>query len=224
MKKLFISRKLAAESILHRLSGNSMEVVGQSCIDFESVPILEIPESEWLFFYSKQGIKASFENADFKAICLRKNVATFGSATANYFTKLTGKTPEFVGNGVAEDVSSAYSIAVAGTKTTFVQGRQSRRSIQQNQAFVQPYDELEVYESLPLKYTFEQDFDILIFTSPLNAKYYLDCNPILPTSTVIAIGDTTRLYLSMSHHLQALVPEKPSEESIYHLILDKVSF
>ena len=110
MKKVFISRNLTDDSVFKKLLENAgFQVFGASLIEFSAVPIHKIPKVDWVFFYSKNGVKYFFQGLRKSNIKIPENLkwATIGSETAKALAS-EFKPPDFIGKGNGLDTASNF--------------------------------------------------------------------------------------------------------------------
>ena len=105
MKRLFVSRHLESDSpIIEFCNNNGVELEAESLLTFTSVPFGDVPKGDWLFFYSKSGIKHFLSQLDYAELNQRFMIACFGPSTANYRQDQIGKPADFIGDGKPENV------------------------------------------------------------------------------------------------------------------------
>ena len=87
-------------------------------------------------------------------------------------------------------------------KFCFPQATNSLQTVQEHsKAYLEEIANLIVYKNVPLSDFDVPKCDILVFTSPLNAKTYCEKYQIDKTQKIIAIGTTTAKALqSMNYH------------------------
>lgn len=226
MPKVFISRNLAKTSLFKKkLEALNMEIVGQSLIQFSPTPFRSIPMVDWIFFYSKNGIKYFLESAitnRFLQYLTEENLsvkwATIGEGTAEALSAYQIKA-DFIGNGNPKEVAQIFGKFAENQKVLFPRAKTSKRSIQnllQQRIII---SDLVVYKNEPIL-DFEIPFcDILVFTSPLNTNTYLKKYPIHPKQKIIAIGKTTENALKDAGLQQIIVADHPSEEQLAKAVL-----
>jgi len=62
MKTIFISRKLSKDSFFKtKLEEAGFTIHGKSLLKFSAIPFQKTPKSDWIFFYSKNGVKFFFQ-------------------------------------------------------------------------------------------------------------------------------------------------------------------
>ncbi len=216
--KVFISRYLKSDSpFAHVLSAQGHIVHGESLIHFNAVSFGVLPEADWLFFYSKSGVRYFLQQVR-QEYLLGKRLAVIGAGTASYLEKVY-RAPDFVGDGDPISAAAAFLSEARGRTVLFLRAKESRQSIQQLLGDKIVQKDLVVYENQP-----RSDFDLeyhdkLVFTSPLNAEAYYSKYPVLKKQSVIAIGDTTRQKLIELGVCEIEVADTPSEEALAKSVL-----
>ncbi|MEO1263052.1 MAG: uroporphyrinogen-III synthase [Bacteroidota bacterium] len=216
-KRIFISREQNANSVFYQtLATSGFDVHGESLIEFTAVPFTGIPASDWIFFYSKNGVRFFFEQLS-TPLSSSIRLATIGPATADFLEENFGH-PHFVGDGNAKTTSQQFLKKASGQKILFPRATKSRRSVQKWLIGKAELIDLIVYDNVPKKEIDLPDFECLVFTSPLNAQAYFSKKTYREGQTVVAIGSTTAtalLELGIGKILQA---ESPSEESLAEMV------
>lgn len=217
--KVFVSRNLSPDSaFLKVLAPKGFSIFHESLIHCTSMPIEEIPSSDWLFFYSKNGIKFALQNKSFKAILPTNKIAVMGKGSAQLLID-QNLTIDFVGNGRPEETAQAFLELAQGQQVLFVQAKHSRQSIQKLLGENIQSSSLIVYNN-----ELRTDFDIppcqyLLFTSPLNAVAYYNKYAIDENQKIIAIGATTATKLLELGINKMSIANNPSEEALIEEIL-----
>lgn len=212
MKKLLITRELTDVSPINTLSTLGIKVTGQSYLRFEDIDFDEWNrDADWVFFYSKNGVRSAFANPKFLEFCMSVSIAVYGEMTADCMIQEYDLTPHFIGDGSRENTLDKYLLSHP-KHTLFVQGSRSLKALQSDTNFQLPYSELITYQSLKRNHLLHTPKDILVFTSPLNVEYYADQYEILPSQSVWAIGETTAHALSLVTDIHINIASKPSEK------------
>ena len=226
MPKVFISRPLKKNSIfLKTLNGNGLEIIGQSLIHFSPVPFSTIPTTDWLFFYSKNGVKFFFEQVQ-KSPSFQKDIggkkwAAMGKGTATAFVKY-GINPDFIGDGKPSSTAEQFQAVAANQTVLFIQAKTSKKSIQKLLNKQTTIKELVVYDN-QIKSDFELPyFDVLVFTSPLNAQAYFEKYPLQKPQSIIAIGNTTAKALLKLGVKKVSIAAKPTEKEMAKIVLQSI--
>lgn len=215
MSKIFISRPLNKNSLFVKaLKGNDLEIVGQSLIHFTPIPFSSIPKVDWLFFYSKNGIKFFFEQVqkspNLRTAIQNKKWAVIGKGTATALRKQAIQ-PDFVGTGSPATTAEQFQIISQNQSVLFVQAKISKRSVQKLLDNPLGLKELVVYDN-QIKPNYEIPYcDILVFTSPLNVKAYYEKYPINVSQKVITIGNTTAKAVQELGINEVVIANKPTE-------------
>ncbi|MCB0688148.1 MAG: uroporphyrinogen-III synthase [Saprospiraceae bacterium] len=210
--KVFISRALRADSILHHLD-SSIEFFDESLLEFSPVSFQEIPETDWIFFYSQQGVKHFLDRWQTP---LKAKLAAFGPKTGLLLEEENHRV-SFVGDGVASTTARAFAMLCKDQKVLFVRAKNSRKSLQEELKNTCGISDIVVYDNSPKNDIKIEPCDILIFTSPLNAQAFYQSNR--PDHRLnIAIGETTKNSLLALGVQNILVPSEPTEEGITELL------
>ena len=217
-KNVFISRDLSPDSIFQKmLNTRGLEVSGQSLIEFSAVPF-ELPEkADWLFFYSQNGVRFFFENAQ-AGILPKAKTAAIGPATAEV-VRAYSRQVDFVGDGASKTTAAAFLKMAAGQRVVFPRAANSRRSIQKVLGEKIAAIDLVVYQNLPKKKVELPGFDVLVFTSPMNAQAYFSEKKWREGQRVIAIGRTTEKALHELGIKKVEVADEPSERGLAIVVL-----
>ena len=129
-----------------------------------------------------------------------------------------GQKVSFAGNGVAEDTAKAFSMLCRHEKVLFVRAKNSRKSLQDQLKDICEINDLVVYDNQPKSQINIPTCDLLLFTSPLNARSYYQVYPIDAAQINVAIGNTTKQALHALGVTEVYVPEEPTEASIVQLL------
>ena len=229
MPKIFISRYLRSTSPFKmELADFDMEIIGQSLIQFTPTPFETIPVVDWIFFYSKNGVKFFLETFTahmFLRILAEENLpikwATMGKGTAEALEKHQIQ-PDFVGTGHPKATALAFGTTANQQKVLFPRAKNSKQSIQNLLAAQLNVLDLVVYENA-IKPSFSIPYcDILVFTSPLNVHAYFQKYPIQTKQKIIAIGKTTETTLKKLGLLNVIIAPQPSEKGLAEAVRQEV--
>ena len=212
---VFISRVLSTSSPLKALSKN-LTLIGKSLLAFTPVHFENVPESDWIFFYSQQGVR-HFLNQVQPHTLMERRVAAFGPKTGQSLHD-EGISVAFTGDGTAGETATAFSLVARGEKVLFARARHSRMSLQKLLSNTIEVLDLVVYDNEPLSTFTVPVCDVLIFTSPLNAITYFKHYELIDHQKVIAIGKTTRETLSKLGIRDVEIPDSPSEAAMVQLL------
>jgi len=223
-KRVFISRFLKPDSPFKReLTAAGWQVHGESLLHFQAIPFQQLPYSDWIFFYSKKGVRFFFQNIQKNNSSLSEQVkfATIGTSTAQVLQQ-HGLVPDFVGTGDPVTTAETFLTLAAGRRVLFPQAAHSRQSIQQQLGDRIKAVDLVVYEN-SLRSDFElPGFDILVFTSPMNAEAYFFKKQLLSHQQIVAIGHTTAQKLRALGIQNVQVAERPDEQHLAEAVLEVV--
>lgn len=210
--EIFISRKLEEDSILlDYFNAKKLSFVDQSLIEFSPVKF-ERPWSEWLFFYSKKGVRYYFDQQPPQRMRSHK-LACFGPGTASYLLDNYGFMPDYIGTGEKNSTTKGLLNSAADESVCFVVGRHSMRSVQELLGEKLEVTEICVYDNTPATTTNLETYKTAIITSPMNYESFIANGG--SANYLISIGATT------SQKIKELNPdrtihqsEEPSELSI----------
>lgn len=209
---VFISRSLTAASrIKALLESNSINYTAQSLIHFKPLQF-DRPDTDWIFFYSKSGVKYFVQEVG-RSIDNYK-VGIFGTATARYFSDLTGRSANYVGNVDKVRVAQELVELIEDDEITFVVGRKSLRSVQNvlSESGV-GWSEVVVYDHRPRTNIQLSYVDIAVLTSPMNVEAFALNHA--GTEIIIAIGNTTAdACTRVLPYTKMVIAASPNEDGI----------
>lgn len=222
-KSVFISRELDKDSPFHSfVQTQGLDLFAQSLLVFTPVQFHHIPATDWLFFYSPNGVRFFFR----QLIALQKKVttpiATIGLGTLNALKEF-GKSADFAGNGHPKQVAEAFASLAQGQRVLFIRALQSRKSIQTLIA-----DQIEVQDLVVYANTIQQDIklapaDYLVFTSPMNVQAYAKINDLTLAKAVIAIGETTAKAINQAGVQKVFIAKQPNENALTYALKEALS-
>lgn len=224
MKTVFITRRLTEESIFKKkLEQAGLKVSGESLLEFSAVPFDKIPKTDWIFFYSKNGVRFFFEEVELSGIAIPQNVkwAAIGAETAGFLTSFH-KTPDFTGTGDPEQTALSFSKIAKGQSALFPRATNSRRSVQQFLGETIKAVDLIVYKNVPKKKVEILYSDFVVFTSPMNAWVYLENRKLQAGQRLFVIGKTTAKFLLETDIKSFEIAQTPSEEGLAEAILENL--
>ncbi|MFT6333755.1 MAG: hydroxymethylbilane synthase [Saprospiraceae bacterium] len=207
-KYIFISRQLTNNSPVRKVAkGHSIK--DQSLIHFSPLEF-EPPEADWVFFYSRNAVRFFFEESNLELYPYQ--YACMSDGTADELSKYVLDI-EFVGNGKPAEVASQFQkVRQPYESICFIRANNSIDSVHQIIKSDNTYS-IPVYDNQPIKEIPTEDFDILIFTSPMNVDAWFDANKYVD-QTVIAIGKTTESAIKNHINQEVLVADEPSEHGL----------
>ncbi len=220
MKRLniFISRTVSNKSpFVDLLKSNvnekvNLNIVGQSGISFSPLPFLLNKNFDACCFYSKRAVEFFFDGiGEGQQLLKNKFIIAFGPATAAQL-KTYAIDADLTGSGKAADLAKDIVAHFDGASILFPQAKNSKRSL--NPFLKDKFDciSLAVYanEIQPLPKI--QEFDFLVFTSPLNVDAFLVNNSL--HGKIVAIGQTTAAYLKEKTKLEIITADESTEKSL----------
>lgn len=217
--KIFITREVKDNSPLMNLK-DKVDIVGQSLLRITPVPFHILPKSDWVFFYSANGVRHLVEGVFNHNVYLNSlKIGVMGDGTAKVLEELTGQKADFIGSGKSEDAVAFYKDL--SETILFIKGKNSLESVER-QLDPTKVEELIVYDNVINTEVEIPEADIYIMTSPLNVEAYMTNAFCKFNTKIIAIGETTNAKLVEKGFLQASVPNTPTEEAIVSLLKDMI--
>lgn len=223
MKKIFISRTLNTDSIFKiKLENEGFEIWDESLLEFELIPFEQIPEVDWIFFYSQKGVQFFFNHIQNNNIYFSEKIqlAGFGEKTAETIEQFTKC--HFVGTGNAKTTVPNFIKIAEGKRVLFPRAENSQRSIQQLIESQLITIDFVLYKNFPKKEFNIPRIDYLFFTSPMNAKVFFQKHQLEKGQKVFSIGKTTANALADLGIKNVIFPKKPSEEELVKLLLNNL--
>lgn len=215
---VFISRFLQTDSpLLSVLANTRFQVDGQSLLRFHPIPFTTFPATDWIFFYSKNAVDFFINQAAEWPTTVQ--LAAMGTGTANAI-QAHGLAVHFVGDGRGATTATAFYKQAKGQTVLFPQARHSRQTIQKILGQQLEMYSLVVYDNRFIDDIPKIDADLLVFTSPLNAKAYFDHHQLTDHQRVLAIGPTTAKLLQHLGITEVYVAEEASEMGVVQKILE----
>ncbi len=170
----------------------NIDIHYHSFLTFKQIDLRETPTSDVLFFSSKRAVDYFLNQSK-----IPKNtaIACIGESTKIHL-QTKGIAVNFVGqhSGQPEVVSQELATWLGDRTITVILAKESKKSILK-QLKPTKTNCCVVYETLINSQKLDQQFDYVVFTSPSNAKGFLNANRICESTKVIAWGETTNQYL-----------------------------
>ena len=222
-KTIFISRELETKSYFNTLKDYGYTLFGFSLLNIKVLPFIHVPDSDWLYFYSKNAVYYFFEQLSEKEKqgLHQRKIAAHGIGTAKKIKEYTTVPVDFIFNHQTEALASDF-VNDSNTKVLFLRAKRSIGNVEEMMKNVEAFH-LPVYVN-----EIKEDIDIpnakyLIFTSPMNVESYLQKKQINEDQEIFAIGKSTFKKLT-NHGLKnkILMPTRPSEKDLYELVLDNI--
>lgn len=168
-------------------------IIDKPFIQTRPLIISEIPNTDWIFFNSKNAVKYFIENSlANKEILKNKKVGCIGSSTANFLEQYN-ITPDFIGQSTdSEKVALEFLKVCQKQSVLFPSSNISNKSIgkiiEKNCNVIY----LPIYETIELQEKLRNLLDIIVFTSPSNVRSFLKNNTISEKTKIIAMGESTK--------------------------------
>jgi len=192
------------------------QVHGQSLIEFQSVAYSQQPvhNTDWVFFSSQNGVHYFFEQNP--NVAQTTQLAVIGNGTLQAIQQY-GHMPTFVGNGGSiSQIAEAFQQVAKGQTVLFPQAKNSLQSIQKHLNGNIQSRNLVVYNNVAIQDINlpHQEFDVLVFTSPLNVQTYCQHYTIQTNQKIVAIGTTTGAALQSLGYSEFSLAYAPDEMSL----------
>ncbi|MEM7574978.1 MAG: uroporphyrinogen-III synthase [Bacteroidota bacterium] len=216
MASLFISRSLAVDSPLRAwCSQQGIKLVDQSLLRFQAVAFGPLPAAiDWVFFYSPRAVEFFWAAQPKLPDDIR--FATLGPGTAERLSDYTAEV-DFVGSGDPNQTAADFGQLAASQRVLFPRAVRSRRSIERYLGDTIEALDLVVYQNEPQPTAFAENFDWLVFTSPLNFEAFLAANKIDEDDRLVAIGPATAAAISGQGYAVEQA-EAPTEAALVKLL------
>lgn len=216
-RSAYISRNLQAQSAFRKiLEAQGVAVKGQSLIHFKPVPFAEVPDADWVFFYSSRAVRFFLDNLP-HPLSTEVRLGGIGPSTAQAIIDL-GYEVSFTGTGEPGATAGAFLKATKGQRVLFPQARHSRQSVQRQLGAAIKSIDLIVYDNQPAKGFPPRCSEVLVFTSPLNAQVYLNRYEMLPRQKLVAIGNPTAS-ACRRFGKEPVLASAPNEEALAQAVL-----
>ena len=208
IKRIFISRKLTSESRIRKIATGHY-IKDQSLIQFSQL-VFDPPESDWVFFYSRNAVRFFFEETNLELYPYQ--YACLSSGTAEELSKCVLDI-SFVGKGNPSEVAKQFQeVRKPNEPVCFIRANNSVDSIH-NLIKSENTFSIPVYDNQPIEDIPVEDFDILIFTSPMNVDVWFSVNEY-KDQTIIVIGNTTESAVKKYISKNIKVANQASEDAI----------
>ena len=218
MAAVFISRDLEPGSLFRqRLESAGHTVTGRSLVAFSAVPFVLEEPFDWVFFSSPRAVDFFLEGVP--PLVAGTRLAVLGPGTGRAL-QAHGYEADFTGDGDPSATAAAFLALAAGQRVLFPQARNSRRSVQQWLGTEVQSQEVVVYDNVPVAQVPAGPFQVLVFTSPLNARAFCAARKLQAAQLVVAIGNTTARALQKLGREQVRVADKPDETELAAAVLE----
>jgi uroporphyrinogen-III synthase len=163
-------------------------IISNSLIGFKSNIQKELPKTDWIFFTSKNSVRFFFKQKLKVGSCY---LGCVGRGTYKELSKYTSQI-DFIGDSVnIHEIGAEFVKKVQEGTCLFPVSNISKRTIQRyfpNQTKVK---DLIVYNTFEKTNFSDPEADVLIFTSPSNARAYFSKFSLKNKQKVISMGPTT---------------------------------
>lgn len=185
---VFITRDLREDDFFfHVLTDNGCDVHGLALIDTKRVIAPKIPNADWIFFSSKQGVRHFLAQTK---ITPGVKLAAVGKGTSEELRKHNLRA-DFIGGSNDTRIIAKQFGAVAGRSTVlFPQAKGSLRTVQEQIPTIKAIN-LTVYETISRPAEDLPVCDVMVFTSPSNVDAFFEKNKISKSQKVVAMGHAT---------------------------------
>ncbi len=223
MTTVLITRTLNKDDeLLLKLDVAGYKLEGVSFVSFEAIPFQETPQTDWIFFYSKNAVLYFFSQPNDNELLKTAKIAAIGKGTAETIRQM-GRPIDFIGDGQPDEVAEAFLHIATGQSVLFPRALISNNTVRRHiESLCECYD-LIVYKNSIVPQKLNNPFDIIVFTSPLNVEGYLSLNHIEHGTKVISIGPSTTQKLLDFKITRVIEANKPDVESIIERIVEKHS-
>ncbi|MDG1518094.1 MAG: uroporphyrinogen-III synthase [Flavobacteriales bacterium] len=192
-----------------------MTLITNSLISFKSINVSNVPQADWIFFTSKNSVKFFFKQGLKIENC---KVACVGRGTHKELATHTNKI-NFIGDSVnIKDVGLKFVKKVNEGTCVFPVSNISKRTIQQFFIDQSKVTDLIVYETKEKSEFSNPKADILIFTSPSNARAYFKKYQLEKHQNVISMGPSTGKQLESLGIKNYKTPKSTGELGLIDLI------
>ncbi len=221
---VFITRAQTPDSEFSRLlRAKGWEVYGQSLVTLEPLPFEAVPDCDWIFFAGKNAVHFFFEQVRKQDIPLPAvQWAALGAATAEALSSYV-ETVDFMGNGDPESSAKVFQTRPITTPSVRVLFPAARHSMKSIASYLDDHFQaihLEVYNNQPIACPPQRNDQVLVFTSPMNARTYFSRYPLLPFQKVVAIGATTAKALHRLGISDVMTAAAPNERSLAERVMN----
>lgn len=213
-KTIFISRNLKDNSLFYTSFGSAISIKAYSLLEFSPISFHDFPDSDFIFFYSKNAVHFFFSQLQDKTV--HAKLCCIGKGTAQMLESL-GQEAHFVGKGNIADVAHAFLNICRGKKVLFPRAKKSRQSIQKHISKQVEVLDMIVYDNHKKNSFPHPKADILIFTSPMNAEAYFE-QYSYQNEILVAIGNTTQGKLHNLGFDQVYTSKESSERALVETV------
>lgn len=213
MKTVFISRDIHQSSKFNLLKKRGVGLIAESMLSFESLDFDHEISSDWLLFYSANGVKFFAQQVPRLSSAIQ--LAAVGIKTGDVVKKYFGKV-DFTGEGEAETYIDFFrNVIYEGKQLSVVRAQYSANSFLKLLGESGKVREIIPYTNRRKEVIPQIRADIYIFTSALNADAFFSVNPVNPAARYLAIGLPTAEALYLAGVQNVIISKSPDEESLW---------
>ncbi len=217
--RVFISRPQTAESVFAQmLEAAGLEVFGQSLLTFRARVGWYCPPCDWIFFSSPRAVRFFFKHLSESDGQASARLAALGPGTAAAVEE-AGRSCAFIGSGNPTHTADQFLRFAQGAHVVFPRALHSRRSIQRALADKIRATEIVVYENRPATDLPPGPFQVLVFTSPMNAEAWFAQRAVESGQRIIAIGRSTADALRRLGIEALQLAARPTEKALAEAVL-----
>ncbi len=190
-------------------------VSGASLIEFTTNKIEHQPDTDWIFFTSKNSVRSFFEN---DLTIKNSKLACIGPGTTSVLKEYCDAI-QFIGSDIdIKKVGQSFALELGTANCLFPISNISKRSIQKAIRNESQVLDVVMYNTSLKTEIKVGPVDILIFTSPSNVRAYFSKYEIKENQQVIAMGPSTAETLEKSGVKQPLLPKIIGEIGLINLL------
>jgi len=215
MLSLFVSRHLDNDSPIIDFCGKQhISVHHESLLLFTKLDFEILLEGDWLFFYSKSGVKFFLDQIQDQHSLIQYKIACYGPSTARRWSELSEQEVNFIGNGKPKDVPVEFKKAIAKNESVvFVRAKHSKMSVQKEMHDIVCVDMIAYENNRREDIHLEDNYDFAMLTSPMNADAFLkDCPHF--DGRIITLGTTTSDHLISKYDIPSFPASDITEEGM----------
>lgn len=188
---IYITKSVEELPVLGRLlAANGIQAHFQPLIQTEAVAVGQWTKTDWVFFGSRNAVRYALQANP--QLLEQKKIGVVGPGTAKEIRKM-GYLPHFTGEQAdVELVAGAFlSIIQPGENVLLPLGEQSERTLVKSWENKLPLETVVVYRTKPLAVSNLPQTDYVLFTSPSNARSWVNQGGHLSGIKALAMGKTT---------------------------------
>ena len=212
-KTLFVSRHLENDSpILMYCEQHNIHVIHESLLSFSAVSFDELPDGDWLFFYSRSGVKFFLDQITDLQTIAKYKIACYGPSTAKAWESGASIPVTFTGDGKPDNVPIQFKEAIQDQETVvFIRAMHSKMAVQRAiDGQIKCLDVIAYKNSRRDDITISDKVDYAMLTSPMNADAFIEALPTY-SGPIITLGTTTSRHLMKQYHIHSVAADLITE-------------